>query len=84
MGSDVKEARVFAEDQENKLWNEGILGDQSPQVLLDTTVFLIGKQFALRSGKEYRSLRFSQLTLVEVITQMSPQSFSKRIIALKE
>ena len=68
LGSEVKEARAFTEDQENKLWNEGILGDQSPQVLLDTMVFLIGKHFALRSGKEHRSLRFSQFTLVEATT----------------
>ena len=39
-------------------------GDLSPRVsVLDTVVFLIGKNFSLRSGKENRNLKFSQLTL---------------------
>ena len=37
-------------------------------MLLDTMVFLIGKHFALRRGKEHRSLTFSQFTLVEATT----------------
>ena len=63
IGSNVKEAQAFSEDEENKLWNLGLLGDSSPRVLLDTMVFLIGKNFSLRSGKEHRNLKFSQLTL---------------------
>ena len=65
LGSVVKEAQLFSEDQENRLWNLGLLGDHSPKVLLDTTVFLIGKYFALCSGKEYHGLRFGQFGLVE-------------------
>lgn len=63
IGSNVKEAQAFSEDEENKLWNLGLLGDSSPRVLLDTMVFLIGKNFSLRSGKEHRNLKLSQLTL---------------------
>ena len=49
IGSSVKEAQAFSEDEENKLWNLRLLGDSSPRVLLDTMVFLIGKNFSLRS-----------------------------------
>ena len=42
----------------------GLLGEDSPSVLLNTMVFLIGKNFSLRSGREHRNLKFSQLTLV--------------------
>ncbi|XP_078383318.1 zinc finger MYM-type protein 4-like [Oculina patagonica] len=63
VGSKVKEAQAFSEEEENKLWNLGLLGDSSPKVLLDTMVFLIGKTVSLRSGKEHRNLKFSQLTL---------------------
>ena len=71
-GSIVKEAEAFTEEQEEKLWTLKLLGDHSAQVLLDTMVFLIGKNFALRSGKEHRSLRFDQLTLVEA-TEAEPE-----------
>lgn len=65
VGSNVKEAQPFSNEDENKLWDLGLLGDDSGKVLVDTMVFLIGKNFALRSGKEHRGLRFSQFTLVE-------------------
>ena len=60
----VKEAEAFSEEQEEKLWSLKLLRDHSPNVLLDTMVFLIGKNFSLRSGKEHRILQFDQLTLM--------------------
>ena len=30
IGSNVKEAQAFSEDEKNKLWNLGLLGDSSP------------------------------------------------------
>ena len=63
VGSNIKEGQALSEDKENKLWKLGLLGDSSPRVLLDTMVFLIGKNFSLRSGKENRNLKFSELTL---------------------
>ena len=56
MGLDsvVKEVQTFLEDQENRLWDLGLFGDHSPNVLLDTMLFLIRKYFALRSEKEHR------------------------------
>lgn len=45
IGLNVKEVQVFLEDEENKLWNFGLLGDLLLRVLLDIMVFLIGKNF---------------------------------------
>ena len=44
---------------------KGLLGDGSPQALLDTMVFLCGIHFALRSGEEHHSLQLSQFELIE-------------------
>lgn len=64
VGAEVKQAAPISEDEENRLWDMKLLGDQSAKTLSKTMVFLIGKNFGLRSGKEHRSLKFSQFTLV--------------------
>ena len=46
------------------MWEKGALGDSTPQVLLDTMLYLCGIHFALRSGEEHRSLQLSQFQLV--------------------
>ena len=60
-----KQAEPFSIEEEDELWKKGFLGNSSPQVLLDTMVFLCGMCFALRSGQEHRNLQFSQIELVE-------------------
>ena len=45
VGSNIKEGQALSEDEENKLWKLRLLGNSSPRVLLDTMVFLIGKNF---------------------------------------
>ena len=40
-------------NEEEKLWNEGVLGSHSLQSLLDTMIYMCGLYFALRSGQEH-------------------------------
>ena len=66
VGATKKQAEILTELEEEILWERGLLGDHSPQTLLDTIVFYMGLYFALRSGKEHRQLRSSPCQ-VEVI-----------------
>ena len=43
-----RQAEVISEDMEDTLWGKGLLGDSSPQQLLDTLVFYIGVVFRIK------------------------------------
>lgn len=53
--ANIKRAKAFSESDEDKLWSSKLFGDETANVLLNTMVFLIGKNFALQSGREHRS-----------------------------
>ena len=52
----VRKAEPLTEE-EQILWDKGILEDHSPHALLNTVFFQNGINFALRSGGEHHSLR---------------------------
>ena len=59
VGTKKMQAESLTEEKEEKLlWQKGLLGDHSPQALLNTTVFMNNLYFALRSGNEYQDLHF--------------------------
>ena len=54
-------------DEEQMMWNKGILGTSTPQSLLNAVFYLIGQSFCLRGGEEHRQLCISQ-----VVWQFNP------------
>ena len=61
-----KKAGVITVEMEEKLWESGMLDDHSPQALVDTVLYLIRLNFALRCGEEHCRLRHfpSQISVV--------------------
>jgi len=52
-----RQEQMITCDMENDLWKRGFLGDDNPETLLNTVVYLLGLYFALRGRDEHRNLR---------------------------
>ena len=57
----MKHTSVFSHEEE-KLWSEGVLGVDTPTVLLNALFFLNGKILCLRGGREHKQLKLSQFS----------------------
>ena len=53
----AKSADPISIDDEQKLWDEGVLGEFQPDQLRSTVMYLLGLTFALRGCQEQRALR---------------------------
>ena len=61
VGAEKQSAEPFTKEEENKLWEQVIMGNGSPEALLRAVFFYNGKNVCLRGGEEHRNLRLSQL-----------------------
>ncbi len=66
----VQQADIIILEQEDILWQSGILGKDKPEQLLNTLIYVLDVNLALRAGKEHHSLqsigRNSQLKFVMI------------------
>ena len=52
-------AEPISVSEEEKLWESGVLGDDTPEKLIDTLLYLNGVHFGLRAGDEHKSLKMN-------------------------
>ena len=57
VGTTKRQADLVSYEHEEKLWSDGILGEQTPDQLRDTVCFLLGINLALRAVDEHYHLR---------------------------
>ena len=74
LGSQRRKAEPLSDAEEEELWRLGLLGDHSPQSLVDTIIVMNGIYFALRSGSEHRQLR-SHPCQIEVIEKLGQRPY---------
>ena len=55
VGRVAKHATPLSREDEQKLWQSGVMGTTSPVALQNTVFFVVGKMFCLRGGTELRS-----------------------------
>ena len=63
VGINKQQSEAITYEEEETLWQKGILGDDRPDVLRDTMVWMCGMFFALRGGGELRQLKMQQLSI---------------------
>ena len=57
IGTTKCQADLLSIQEENKLWESGVLGEENPTQLRNTVLFLIGLNIGLRAGDEQYNLR---------------------------
>ena len=61
VGAVVRHTPIITKEEEENLWDKGIIGDHSPLALVRAVFYLNGRNFCLRGGCEHRGLKMSQL-----------------------
>ena len=57
LGTVKKQAQVISLEFENRLWETNVLGEDNPEKLRNTVLYLLGVNCALRAGDEHYGLR---------------------------
>ena len=66
VGRQTNYAEILSSEEEDKLWNEGVMSTNTPIGLQNAAFFVVGKMFYLCGGQEHRELQLSQLKRFDV------------------
>ncbi|XP_053400041.1 zinc finger MYM-type protein 2-like [Mercenaria mercenaria] len=58
-----KQAKPITTEQEDKLWQSKLLGDETPRMLLNTMFWIIRIYFGLRGGQEHSNLALNNFKI---------------------
>ena len=78
VGCTKKQAQPFTPEEEEQMWQSGVLGSDNPKALLKVVFFLNGHNFALRDCEQF-SLKISQLMSVLEWATLMATSTLKRV-----
>jgi integrase len=81
LGIRRKQAQVITLEEEEILWQKNVLGSSNPTQLLNTVVYLIGLNFALRGGQEHRNLRWKNARIQLLTDQKTRKVKAKEVDA---
>ena len=83
IGMVTKQAQFISLDHENHMWEQGILGEETPDKLRSTVLFLLGIHCGLRVGDEHYALRRESIGKPSQLTfERSPNG--KRCLVYRE
>ena len=68
IGIRKKQAEIVSQEEEDIMWDKGVLGSSSPDTLVKTLIYLFGLNFALRAAQDHRNLRWSPNPQIELLT----------------
>ena len=84
IGMIKKQAEFISLDYENKLWRSGTLGEDTPDKLRDTVLFIIGINLALRAGDEHYDLCRESPTLPSQLSFERDSESGRRCVVYRE
>ncbi len=79
----VKRSEPISITDEEEMWDFGVLGEESPDCLRNTVMYLIGLTFALRGGKEHRTLRNPHFD-PQIVVKISEKTGMKYLVYTKD
>ena len=83
-GSVPKRAEPISLEEENSLWEQGLLGDHSPKVMVETMIHMCGLFFAMRSVSEHHQLKNSDIDVVERSGEVVYNESTPLVVGLKD
>lgn len=72
VGTTRRQAEVIIIDEEEQLWQSGVLSSESPLSLIHAVFYLNGVNFVLRGGDEHRKLKLSQFKFRDTLDPDNP------------
>ena len=69
---ECQQAKPITVQEEDDMWNSGLLGDNMPEKLFNTLLYLIGIHFALHACDEHKALKTGVFGQLKV--KVDPQS----------